>query len=260
MPFYIFYTTANNTTLSLLNKAPLLVFFGVAMPFLAFLVAPLFIKLFRVELDKQAAFRFCMMYGNTGFLGIPICGMLFGSEGAFYAVMYNFGVTLIIFSFGVWVLSGGKQNSMRSLLTNPLIWSMILGVIFAVSGIQLPLWISQPLSTVGNATLPIALLVAGAQIGSIPMAKISYTPELIFIIFSKLLLFPGLLLILFLILQWHGIDHQVIVLQTATPVGIAATILAKRYGADGDLPAMSTLWATFFSLITLPLLVLAFMH
>jgi malate permease and related proteins len=258
MPFYIFYTTATNTTLTLLNKAPLLVFVGAATALLAFLLSPIFCKLLKVKKDQQATFRFCMMYGNTAFLGIPICSMLFGNEGAFYAAMYNFGLTVVIYSLGVWVLSGGKGDSLRTMLLNPLAWSIVLGILFAISGVNFPLWISQPLSTIGNATLPVALLVAGAQIGNIPIAKTRVTPQLAFITFSRLVLFPGLLLILFRFLHWNNMDHQVMILQTATPVGIAATIMAKTYQADGEFPAMATLWSTLFSLVTLPLLVLLF--
>lgn len=258
MPFYVFYTTATNTTLQLLNKAPLLILVGALVPFITFIIAPLFVKLMKVQPAQKGAFTFCLMYGNTAFLGIPICSLLFGSEGAFYAVMYNFGITMIILSFGIWTLSGGGKNTLRNLLVNPLIWSMVAGILIAVSGIQLPEWVINPLSTVGNATLPIALLVAGAQIGNMPLEKNGYASSIIFVTVSRLVLVPAILIVIFFLLGWHDTEHQVMILQAAMPVGIASTILANRYQADGHFAAIATVWTTLLALLSLPLIAFLF--
>lgn len=254
MPFYIFYTTAVNSSINLLNKAPIIVLVGAAIPFLGFVIAPPLMKLLNVPLEQKSAFRFCVMYANTAFLGIPISGFLFGSEGAFFAVMYNFGVMLVIFSIGIWVLSSGNNNSIKSLLQNPMMWSMLVGIIFAVLGIHFPQWIDQPLSTLSNLTLPIALLVAGAQIGSIRFEKNGNTPYMITVTLSRLIVIPGLLIGLFALLSWQNPEHKVMILQSAMPVGISSTIFARNYGADSNFTAIATLWTTALSLITLPLI------
>lgn len=258
MPLYIFYATATNTTLTLLYKAPIIILIGAAVPFLIFITAPLFGKLLKVPEAQQPVFSFSMMFSNTAFLGIPICGILFGSEGAFYAVMYNFGLTLIIYSFGIWSLTGGDRKSFLNVFKNSLIWSMLVGILFVVLKIEMPIWISQPLSTIGDATLPIALLVAGAQIGNVRLEKNEYTPQVIFVTLSRLIIMPGILLLVFYGLHWSNMEHQVMILQTAMPVGIASTILANRYHADGQFTAIVTLWSTLLALITLPLIAFLF--
>ena len=254
MPFYIFYTTATNSSLTLLNKAPLLVLIGVIVPLFGFLVSPPLMKMLHVPQEQKSAFHFSIMYGNTAFLGIPISGFLFGSEGAFYAVMYNFGVSLVIFSIGLWVLSSGNSNSIKSLLENPMMWSMLAGIVLAVLGFHFPQWIDQPLATLSNLTLPIALLVAGAQIGSIRFVKNGYTPHMIVVSLSHLVVVPGLLIILFGLLGWISPEHKVMILESAMPVGISSTIFAKNYAADSNFTAIATLWTTVLSLITLPLI------
>jgi malate permease and related proteins len=259
MPFYIFYTTATNSSLTLLNKAPLLVLVGAAIPLVGFIIAQPLMKLLNVSVKQKSIFQFCIMYGNTAFLGIPVSGFLFGSEGAFYAVMYNFGAMLVIFSLGMWLLSSGSSNSLKNLLTNPIMWSMIIGIIFAVLGIPLPQWIDQPLATLSNLTLPIALLVAGAQIGSVKFEKKSYPPHMIAVILSRLIVLPGLLIALFAILGWISADHKVMILESAMPVGISSTIFARNYGADSDFSALATLWTTVLSLITLPVIAWLFL-
>ncbi|MBI9048970.1 MAG: AEC family transporter [Anaerolineaceae bacterium] len=260
MPFYIFYTTATNSTLTLLTKAPIIVLIGAAVPFFAFMITPLLVKVLKVPLQQQSVFRFCIMYGNTAFLGIPISGFLFGSEGAFFAVMYNFGVMLVIFSIGIWVLSSGNSKSIRSLLQNPILWSMLAGIVFAVLGVHFPQWIDQPLATISNLTLPIALLVAGAQIGSIRLEKNGYTPHIIAVTLSRLVFIPGLLILIFSLLAWHNPEHKVMILQAAMPVGISSTIFAKNYGADADFSAIATLWTTVLALISLPLITWLFLN
>lgn len=256
IPFYLFFNTARSATLDAISEAPTLVIAGLLIPFLSLLIAYLFHKPLKISEKQQPVFGFSLMFANTAFLGFPICEALLGSTGVFYAVLYDFGLTIISFTLGIWLLSGGRLDEWKKLLLNPLILSVIAGLVWALTGINFPDWLVLPFSSVGKATLPIALLIAGAQVGNIRFKKGSWTPSISWVIALRLAIIPLVFIGLFHLLGWNDTSSKVIILQTAMPVAVSTTILAKRYQADADFTATVTLWTTLGAMISLPLIAL----
>src|SRR5699024_10955453 len=44
--------------------------------------------------------------GNTGYIGIPLCSILLGPEGALYAAIFDAGVNVTLWTVGAFVLQG----------------------------------------------------------------------------------------------------------------------------------------------------------
>src|SRR5699024_2240188 len=78
--------------------------------------------------------------GNTGFIGIPLCAVLFGPEGALFAAIFDAGVDLVIWSFGVTLLNSKEKFSLKSLkeIINVPFIAIILGLLLAIIVYQLP--------------------------------------------------------------------------------------------------------------------------
>ncbi len=256
LPFYLFFTTATNASIEALKHAPLVLLAGVFIPLVSLLIAPLFYKPLRVPETRQNVFGFCIMFANTAFLGIPICEALFGGSGAFFAVIYDFGLTIMGFTFGVWLISGGKIDNWKALIFNPLLISVGLGLIVSTTSFEFPIWLMNPLSTVGQATLPIALLVAGAQIGNLRFRQSPFSSDMIAVIIFRLLIIPLIVLGGFLLSGKLDLTSNVIILEAAMPVAVSTTILAKRYQADAQFTATATLLTTLLSILTLPIFAL----
>jgi hypothetical protein len=75
---------------------------------------------------------------EVGLLGYALFALLFGAENLRYMALMDFGQVLFVFS-GFFTLlyarnGQGLKESFKSLLKNPIPWSMLLGVAFAASG------------------------------------------------------------------------------------------------------------------------------
>jgi hypothetical protein len=254
LPVFLFYTPATSTDLAAISVAPLVVVLGVGIPLFSLLLAVISRPLVNITPTQKPVFRFSAMVGNTAFLGIPICAILFGSTGVVYAVLFDFGTTLVILTVGIWVLSGGQWGNLSALLMNPLILGVIAGLLWVVTGWQFPEWASRPCSTLGDATLPMALLVAGAHLGNIHVPSEHRWQPIAAVTAIRLLLAPGAALVLLHILPLDEIPAAVVVIQAAMPVGLTVSIMVKGYGMDAGLAASSTLWSTLALIMTLPLL------
>ena len=254
LPFYLFYTTATSTTPESFGIAPALIAMGVVVPLGNYALATLALKPSGVAAEQKSAFRFSITVANTAFLGIPICAALFGPIGAVYAVLYDFGTTLVALTLGIWELNGGRLTRWRPLVFNPLIWSVVAGLVWAVAGWPFPVWLGRPLSMVGDATLPLALLVGGAQIGNIRATGSTWRRQLVGLVSTRLIVAPLVVGGILTMLGWGNLFAKLVVIQAAMPVGLTTAIFAKTYGADARFAASAILWSTLAAVISLPLI------
>jgi len=252
LPCYLFFTTATGSTTESISVAPLLIAMGVVVPLCSYLLASLALKPSRVTEEQRSAFRFSILVANTAFLGIPICEILFGPLGAVYAVLYDFGATLITLTLGVWELSGGRFSNWRPLLFNPLIWSVVAGMLWAFGGWPVPEWLVAPFETLGDATLPLALIVGGALVGDIRSQALAWRQQLAGLTLIRLVATPLIVSMILLGIGQPALSTSVIIIQAAMPVGLTPSIMAKAYGADAQFAASATLWSTLASMLTLP--------
>lgn len=255
LPFYLFFITATSANQSL-GVAPTLILAGLVIPLLSYVLASLIIKAAGVAETQRSAFRFSIMVANTAFLGIPICAALFGPVGAIYAVLYDFGTTLIALTFGIWELSGGRLANWRPLLFNPLIWGVLAGLVWALAAFPFPGWLAEPLSLLGDATLPLALLVGGAQIGNIHAHALTWWRPLTGVLVVRLILVPLLVAAILMVGDLHELFVSVLIVESAMPVGLTTAIFARNYNADATFAASAIFWSTLVSAVTLPLVVI----
>lgn len=253
LPFYLFYTTAT-TRLETLRAAPLLVVLGVVVPLYNYLLATFALRPSDVTTGQRSAFRFAVMIANTAFIGFPVCAALFGPTGLIYGVMYDFGTTLVMMTFGIHELNGGRFDNWRPLVFNPLIGGVIAGLLWSFTGWSLPDWFSAPLSEVGKTTLPMALLVGGAQIGNIRSSGLRWWRQIVGLTITRLILCPLILWGIFALIGWHDLRASIVIIMAAMPVGLTSAIFAKNYGADAEFAAMATFWSTLAVTATLPVI------
>jgi predicted permease len=254
LPIYLFFTTATGFSIESLSSAPLLVVMGIAIPLFSFGLATLTLRPSKVADTQRSAFRFSIMVANTAFLGIPICEALFGPEGGLYAVLYDFGTTLVVLTLGIWELDGTQASNWRALVFNPLILSVFLGMLWAWTGWQFPTLLAQPISALGGTALSLALLMNGAQVGNVRLPRLTWWRPLIGVVAVRLCVVPLIVGVLLAAFGWWGLPRSVIVIESAMPVGLTAAIMAKSYGADAQFSASAVVFSTLLSIVSLPLL------
>ena len=260
LPCTLFFTTATQVTLESLDIAPALIVLGIAIPLLSYLLATLALKPAGVASEQRSAFRFSAILANTAFLGIPICAALFGPLGAVYAVLYDFGTSLIALTLGVWELKGGRLGNWRPLLFNPLIWGVLLGLAWALTSWPLPPWLAGPFSALSDATLPLILVVAGAQVGSIRPAAVTWRGPLVGLLAIRLAVVPLIVGLVFAGSGGSSLRVNVATIQSAMPVGLTSAIFAENYGADAQFAASASLWSTLAAMISVPLVAIVLLR
>src|SRR5699024_1960066 len=83
--------------------------------------------------------QYAVIFSNTAFMGIPIILPLLGYEGIFYLSMYIVSSGIVQFTYGIWILSEGKEPlTLRNIFTNPASIGAFLGFFLYLARIPLP--------------------------------------------------------------------------------------------------------------------------
>lgn len=250
---------------------------GICAIVLGYLVARPLVPLFCTK-EQRHTFLFLAAVPNWIFLPLPIAEALFGDRGIRVTLLYNIGAQLTLWSFGIWVIDGGKavRQALRNLLSNVTLWATAFGIIVALlfpstrglenlnphdsSIFQLSGgMIVQALAMIGNLTIPLSLLSIGTQLGGLEVPFHHLSKSLWGLIVTRLLIVPVITFAIVFGISKCGIlipDVPRIVgyLIVMMPVGISCSVIVERYRGDSNLAAQSIFYSTFFSLLTVPVL------
>ena len=137
-----FYT--NCTFDSLKNNAELL-FYGLGFVLLQVLLAYILAPIFKPTADEKGIFVYSLSVVNFSFMGNSLVDSLFGAEMLYKYLIFSMPLNVLAFSIGYMWLSG-ESFSFKKLL-NPIMISMIIGIIIGLTGIKLPIFIKQSISS-----------------------------------------------------------------------------------------------------------------
>lgn len=239
---------------------------------LAFLIGLAASRLLKLEGAKANVFRAHTMFGNVGYLALPLFKSIFGEKGLVYAVFFIIVHDVLIWTLGVYLLNrhGGKtwkENLKQFFNANTL--SFALGLLFAFTNLQYYVKASPVTSAVynalyntlnplGNATLYLVMIFIGLTLAE---NKIENLRELftkkatLFLLFIKLLFIPAVVFaILFLLGGFvDPFVRTILVLEFSMPCASIIPALALQYGSDHRLATDNVIYTTFFAMLTLPI-------
>ncbi|MBQ9707862.1 MAG: AEC family transporter, partial [Firmicutes bacterium] len=188
---------------------------------IAYVSALVIRRVIKTDSKSMYLITFMMMFANTGFMGIPVCTSLFGTEGTFYAAIADAMSDAFIFTVGILILFKSKDASAKWQLKNliePATISIALGLILFVCQIRLPEILTSPMTTIGEATIPLSMIGIGSMLAKAKMSEMLGDYRLYIMSLFKLLIIPGIMFVgLKLAFGDLNIFLKVIILESAMP-------------------------------------------
>lgn len=230
------------------------------------LIGWLSVRLYGLKDAEAAVFKAHSMFGNTIFLGFPLITALFGVEGLLYASMYQLVSTIMMWTIGVVILSHGRGVSWKASLlrvVNPNTIATVLGILCFLLSVRLPSVILRPMTDLGAANTWLSMLYIGAMLVFSNVGGMLRRKSLYLISLNRLIISPFLLISLFHIAATvtgfipDKVALSVIILQASMPCMATVVIMAKEFGSDDSLAVGNVFVSTIFSILTLPLVVMA---
>ena len=181
----------------------------------------------------------------------------------FYAAVLNVVNTFAVFTIGT-VLITGKAEVEESRFQKKVLYSTpmlaayltMLIVIFRIDNI--PAWVCQPLTMIGNITVPAALLIIGSSMSNLPLRALMGNTTVYATTLFRLVLLPIGVYWLGILLGFSPFVVNINTVVIAMPVATYGTILCLQYHTDTTLMTEVTFITTLLSMVTIPLLVSMF--
>ena len=199
---------------------------------------------------------------SVGFIGYPVVASVFGPEAVFYAAILNVPNTISVFVWGARFIAGRDvSGSLLSRLVTPAMIGTYLSIVVVCTAWHAPHIIAQPITMIGNITVPASLLIIGYSISQIPAKHMAGGPHVWITSFCRLLVMPLLVFAVFqlIVLAIPGasivFDPSIVRINTliiAMPVASFGTIFCLKYGVDETVMAQGTFLTTVLSLATIP--------
>ena len=219
-----------------------------------------FLFLPRQKGENRRIERYGASFGNVGFIGIPLVTGIFGAEYAVYAVVFVVVFHVLSWTVGVGILKGSfKEMSWKEALVNPGVLSCLVAVLLFVLNITLPSPIGPAVSYLSSLNTPLAMLVCGFFIAGVDWKRFG-EKGVLYTALIRLVLVPLLTLLLYWALGVHRwiAEGSVLVLVNliagACPAAIATSMMAARYGLDGEYASAIVAVTTVGCLVTVPLI------
>ena len=214
-------------------------------------------RLMKAGEDEKRVWQFSLIFANVGYMGFPVMQAVFGYEALIYTSMANVSFNVLAFSIGVYLFKrdiSSIRASIKPLLLNPALVAIYIGFVFFVTGFRLPAAVHEGIQTVGDLTVPLAMMLVGAILAKSKLFSLVSDPRVLPIIFLRLLGIPIATLFILRPFIHNHLMLSVIVMLAAMPVAALTVIFAEQYKGDTALASKLVALSSFLCMLTIPLI------
>ena len=256
-PFMIFANIMSISGLNVASKTDVVhvMITGVVIYVILVPLSILITRLMKVAKYSQGVFQSMLLFGNVGFIGIPVAESLFGAVGVFFMALLNIHFNLICFSYGLWLITKDANTKYKFSpikLLNPNIVSILLALILFLFDIKLPDLVLSPISFIGSITSPLSMLVLGASIAAHDLKKIFSQGKLYIITIIRMIIFPLLSYLIMKAIFGPGPLTNVTAFYLGTPAAVIISMFATAYGGDEETATTGVAMMNIFCIVTIP--------
>lgn len=263
LQMYAFQTA--DCTPALLRNMGLFFLFCTGVQLLMMLAMVLFLR-FRLEDVCRRACAASGVFGNVGFLGIPLLQALLPEEtigeAITLAAVFSLSMNLLAWTGGLFLLTGEKRHiRARAILLNPSMLTFYLAFPLFLLGVKLPPLVLDAITLMGRMSTPVCMLVLGMRLACTPFRQIFTNRYAWRASAGKLLVMPLLALVSVAFLPLPAYFQSTLFLLCCCPSASAVQSFSEIYlpesAVDGKRTTADTiLLSNLLCILTIPLLFL----
>jgi hypothetical protein len=193
---------------------------------------------------------------NNGNFGLPLISFAFGPEVFTRAVIVFMAMTILNYTSGVFIASGGRKTSREafsSILHVPAIYAAGIALVINFAGITLPPVLARPVLLLSQATVPMMLTLLGLQLALSP--AVTHLRLVGIGVGLRLLASPVLALLLASLFRLDTPAAVAVIMQLSMPTAVVTIIFANEFELDRQVSLSMVLASTLLSPITLSVLI-----
>ena len=232
-----------------------------------FLIQIAFMGLIYLCLQKKIAdiryriLTIASVLGNVGFFGLPVVKALLPNnpEVMCYSAVYIISMNILVFTFGVFCLTGDKKYmTLKAAIFNPSMFGFLTGLFLYVIrvGDLIPDIVKSSIGLLGNMTTPLCMIILGVRLATVDLKKLFIRPIVYAACLGKLLIFPLFAYAAVCFLPLAESFRASVLILSATPCASVIFNLAELHKSETEISANCVLLSTLLCFLTIPVLTL----
>ena len=222
---------------------------------LAFPVA----KVFGLSVKFRSSLFLILSFGNVAYLGIPVLNNAFGDEvlpvAAIISAVYVFWLlTLAILLIEIF---GEEKTNLKklgiSLVQNPLLLSVFIGLAIVVLKIKLPEFVAETIHLFADSVTAVVLFSLGIFLGLQKIGRPKEWLQVAVLAFVTMLVLPFIFYEAINWIPFPATNFKATILDAAMPLGVTPYVLAVQYKLKTTLVARIIVFGTLLSMFLIPL-------
>lgn len=217
---------------------------------------------FRDKTDtRRRVLRFAAVFGNCGFMSLPIQEAILGSEGLLYGAAFVAIFNLFSWTYGIMEMSGDKESmSAKKVILNPGIVGLAIGFAIFIFSIPLPNVIKQPVEYFAALNTPLPMLIIGYHLAKLDFKVAIKDFRCLFCSLTRIFIFPVIALAVIyamglVIPELMGNLFVSVMISACSPAAAYTAIFSFKFKQDTDLAVNLVSLSTLLSIITMPVLI-----
>lgn len=235
----------------------LLVGIGILCFFALILLGYLLVILLRVPPKLKSTYHLMTVFGNLGFIGIPVASAVLGPASLIYVAVFNFLFLVFIYSYGVFLLkkeeSGKRETFGVKSLLNPGTVACLITIIIYWFDVPVPQTVQSYFQYIGNACTCLSMFVIGISLTKMKWKETVKNGRLFLFTAIRFIVIPILAALIIKPFISDAMIRGVIVLMMAVPAGNMPAMLAEQYGIDSKPLVQGIILTTILSVFTITL-------
>jgi len=244
---------------SFVAETLMFIFAGITPIFVVAAIYVLLYAIFRFSKNTLYLLTLSTVFGSLAFFGIPFVTFAFPSQQSEHLATLaaaTIGIAAIVVSITLLEfyrlrespkMEGLKQVAKR-LARNPLIISIVAGILVSVVGMEVPSPVSTFLHMLGGTTSAVAVFMLGAFLYGKKYANLKKAFGLSLL---RIVFLPTLVLATLTLFNLSSMESSVLVLMHAMPVAVSLSVLSQRYNFCKETIASLTLISSVGAIVYL---------
>lgn len=210
----------------------------------------------RIPDSRRGVFRALFSFGNSVFVGMPVCLAIFGDEAITYVLLYYLVNTTFWWTIGAPNVAKDAGKDMRSplkRLASPPLVACLVSIFLVLVGFESPPLLMTVANYLGAMVTPLSMLFIGVTLCTMLEGGLRWQRGYGAILAGRCLIGPAICLPLCLLFGLKGTMLGVFVLQAGMPTQTQSCLWAQEHGADAGYAAGAITLSTLAGLVAIPL-------
>ena len=253
LPIMIFANMMNGTSRAQLAADLPALFMVMAIYGSLIVIFAIIAKMLRMPKDRAQIFQAVFVFGNVGFIGLPLMLSVSPLHGGIYSALVSIVDQSLFWTYGLYLTTptGKSTHFDWKNFINPAVCGIVLAIVLLLLDVKVPDILENGLLKIGSAATPMSLIYMGGLLCFCDWTPVLRQKELYIGIAVKMLIFP----ILFFTVASQFVSNtdmtHTLSIVAGLPTMVAVAMFAQSTRKEGDYALGTVLATTVASLVTL---------